>query len=236
MKSLRLTTPATIGVVVLVGLTVGAAGTLAQEAKPQPPQPGVAEVYTLEGEFVRVAYNNYGFASLGYRLANASVGDEWMMLQMGATLRGENRKFELGRAAVTLDTPGPVGIAMASQEEYMKANLQALEMRQKMMVTDSVSYFPPEARNPCRLGFFTDPENRGALVLDAIPMTPKDACLGRVYFKVPGGIQHGQHYLNVVFDKGLVRVPFRILTKEEEKTLSKSWKDIKKEHEKAFKQ
>ena len=53
---------------------------------------------------------------------------------------------------------------------------------------------------------------------------------------MPGGIQHGQHWLNVQFEKSLVRVPFRILTEDEEKNLSKSWKDIKKEHEKAFKQ
>ena len=33
-----------------------------------------------------------------------------------------------------------------------------------------------------------------------------------------------------------MRVPIRILTEEEENKLSTSWKDIKKEHEKAFKQ
>jgi hypothetical protein len=31
-----------------------------------------------------------------------------------------------------------------------------------------------------------------------------------------------------------VRVPFRILTEEEERGFYKKWKDIKKEHEKAF--
>ena len=66
-------------------------------------------------------------------------------------------------------------------------------------------------------------------------MSEQRACLGRIYFNVPGGIQYGQHWLNVQFEKSLVRVPFRILTKEEEKEFSKTWKDIKKEHEKAFK-
>ena len=33
----------------------------------------------------------------------------------------------------------------------------------------------------------------------------------------------------------MVRVPFRILTEDEEKEFSKTWKDIKEEHEKAFK-
>lgn len=68
-----------------------------------------------------------------------------------------------------------------------------------------------------------------------VDLSSRRGCLGRIYFQVPGGIQHGQHWLNVQFEKSLVRVPFRILTEEEEKKLSKSWKDIKKEHEKAFK-
>jgi hypothetical protein len=61
------------------------------------------------------------------------------------------------------------------------------------------------------------------------------ACVGRLFFKVPGGIAYGQHWLDVEFASGLVRVPFRILTKEEEKLLSKNWKDIKKQVQDAFK-
>jgi hypothetical protein len=52
---------------------------------------------------------------------------------------------------------------------------------------------------------------------------------------VPGGITYGQHWLNVKFEKSLVRVPFRILTADEEKVLSKNYKDISKQVEDAFK-
>jgi hypothetical protein len=52
---------------------------------------------------------------------------------------------------------------------------------------------------------------------------------------VPGGITYGQHWLSVKFAKSLVRVPFRILTAEEEKFLSKNYKDISKQVEDAFK-
>ena len=41
---------------------------------------------------------------------------------------------------------------------------------------------------------------------------------------MPGGITYGQHWLNVKFEKSLVRVPFRILTKDEEKLLSKNYR------------
>ena len=60
-------------------------------------------------------------------------------------------------------------------------------------------------------------------------------CVGRLYFQVPDGIAYGQHWLNVQFEKSLVRVPFRILTKDEEKRLSKNFKSIKKQVDEAFK-
>ena len=52
---------------------------------------------------------------------------------------------------------------------------------------------------------------------------------------MPGGITYGQHWLNVKFAKSLVRVPFRILTKDEEKFVDKNYKNIKKQVEDAFK-
>jgi hypothetical protein len=39
----------------------------------------------------------------------------------------------------------------------------------------------------------------------------------------------------VQFKDSLVRVPFRILTEEEEKKFRGTWQDVKKEHEKRFK-
>ena len=48
-------------------------------------------------------------------------------------------------------------------------------------------------------------------------------------------IKLGQHWLNVQFARTLVRVPFRIMTEEEEKMVSKNFKDIKKQVQEAFK-
>ena len=60
------------------------------------------------------------------------------------------------------------------------------------------------------------------------------ACLGRLFFPIPGGIQHGQYWLNVKFENSVVRVPFRILTEDEEKLLDKNYKDIRKQVQEAF--
>ena len=52
-----------------------------------PPQPTVPEIFTIQGQYVRVAYNNEGYAILGYKLANLSVGEPWMLLEVGMTVR-----------------------------------------------------------------------------------------------------------------------------------------------------
>jgi hypothetical protein len=233
MENRSLRRPAAAGLAVLLALAAGASGSRAQEPI-EAPVPGVPEIFTLEGEFVRAAYNNEGYVTLGYRMANRCVGEEWMLLEMGVTLRSGVDYQTLQRGAVSLDTPDHQKLPLASQEDYTGNNLRALDLRTTMIPKDNISYFPPDAREPCRIGFFADTATTRARAFDQVDLSPRRGCLGRIYFHVPGGIQHGQHWLNVQFEKSVVRVPFRILTEEEEKVLSKSWKDIKKEHEKAF--
>ena len=74
MKKRNLRQPIAVGLVALLALVVGAGESPAQEIKA--PEPGVPEIFTIAGEFVRIAYNNEGYVSLGYRLANGSVGEE----------------------------------------------------------------------------------------------------------------------------------------------------------------
>ena len=50
----------------------------------QIPQPGVPQIMNLEGRYVRVAYNNEGYVILGYRVVNRSVGEPWMLLDVGS--------------------------------------------------------------------------------------------------------------------------------------------------------
>jgi hypothetical protein len=69
---------------------------------------------------------------------------------------------------------------------------------------------------------------------DDVELSNMRACMGRLFFKVPGGIKYGQHWLNVQFEKTLIRVPFRIFTKEEEKKVSKNYGDIRKQVKEAF--
>ena len=197
------------------------------------PEPGVPEIMTMEGRFVRAAYNNEGYAILGYRVANLSVGEEWMLLEVGLTLRDGVPDYVMTRDALSLTTPDGQTIPLPSIKEYREAKTSALEARAKMQ-RDSINYFPSSARRACRIGFFADLDSR-AMAWDQVVLNYELACMGRLYFHVPAKIALGQHWLNVKFAKSVVRVPFRILTDEEYKFLDKNYKDIEKQVEEAFK-
>jgi hypothetical protein len=224
-----------LALAVLFAVCALAGPALAQDQKPQVqiPNPGVPEIMTMEGNFVRAAYNNEGYVILGYKLANQSVGQEWMYIELGTTLREGVKDYKLLREHLALSTPDGKTIPMATQEEFLKANLRALETQAKV-VRDSINYFPPMASKACRIGFFSELETR-TMSWDEVELSYTRACLGRVFFQVPGGIAYGQHWLNVKFQDSVIRVPFRILTKDEEKLLNKNYKDIKKQVEEAFK-
>ena len=201
--------------------------------KVQIPQPGVPQIMTMEGRYVRAAYNNEGYVILGYKLANLSVGETWMLLEVGVALRDGVPDYDLTREAVSLTTPDGKETPLPTIAEFRKGDVRALQAREKVQ-RDSINYFPPNASKACRIGFFAE-LNQQAMAWDKVELSDQRACLGRFYFPVPGKITYGQHWLNVKFAKSLLRVPFRILTKEEDKLLDKNFKDIKKQVDEAFK-
>ena len=218
----------------LVTLPPWQAPTGAQNKAPQVPIPkaGVPQIMTMEGQYVRAAYNNEGYAILGYRLANNSIGEEWMLLEFGITLRDGVPELNLKRDAITLDLPDGKKIPLASIEAQRSANLTALRNRQRV-IRDSINYFPPSATRPCRVGYFSDLD-QPTTPFDEVNVSSNRACVGRLFFQVPGGIKYGQHWLNIQLAKSMIRVPFRILTKDEEKLLEKNYKDIRKQVQDAF--
>ena len=224
-----------VRVVMFVALVALVAGVVsAQDIKK--PDPTVPEIFTLTGEFVRVAYNNEGYVTLGYRVANDSVAEEWMLLEVGVTLRGKTKGQKMMRDAFSLMLPDGSTIGLATQKEFAGAgHLAALNARGNV-VRDSINYFPVQANRPCVIGFFSDPTNRArSISYDQVELSSNRACLGRIFFHVPGKIQTGQHYLNVKFENSMVQVTFRILTKAEEKEFRKTWKGLKKEHDAEYK-
>ncbi|MBK9090837.1 MAG: hypothetical protein IPL90_18065 [Holophagales bacterium] len=213
-------------------------GTAAQEpasalSSIKAPEPAVAERITLQGEFVRTAYNKEGFVNLGYRIANGSLGEDWMYLQVGLCLQDGMKYQTLKREAFSLRTPDGKTIPLATQREYGEAlGLAGLNQRAKAQ-KDSLSYFPPGVTRANAFQFFADLGKGNPLSFDQVDVADNRASFGRLFFKIPGGIQPGQHWLVVKFASSEVHVPFRIFTKEEEKEFRKTWENFKKEFDAA---
>ena len=223
---------ASFGLAVSVLSLCSIAAAAQEPPKVKIPEPGVPQAMTMEGRYVRAAYNNEGYAILGYKLANLSVGEDWMLLEVGFALRDGVPNYVLKRDAVSLELPDGKTVPLATNQEYVKANLTSLQMREKVQ-RDSINYFPNNATNACRVGFFAEVDQR-AMAWGDVELSDNRACLGRLFFHVPGGIAYGQHWLNVKFAKSTIRVPFRILTKDEDKFLDKNYKSIEKQVEEAF--
>src|SRR5436190_8579889 len=207
--------------------------TAQQKPTVQIPNPGTPQVMTIQGKFVRAAYNNEAYVILGYQIANRTVGDEWIMLDTGMTLMEKIKDYTLKREAVSLDTP-TAHLELPSIKEYREneGKVQGLQQRMKVQ-RDSIDYFPPWVHGVNRLGFFSDLNSR-AMPWDQTDVSNDRACMGQLYFHVPGGTKHGQYWLNIKFAQNTLRVPFKLLTEEEEKLLGDNFGDIKKQIDEAF--
>src|SRR5262245_60936775 len=104
------------GAIVLSLCLSGGAARGAEVPKVTPPQPTVPQSFTLMGEYVRVAYNDVGFATLGYRIAQESVGEDWMLLEVGLTVRAGTRNLTFKRDDLSIKTPDGSTIALATQK------------------------------------------------------------------------------------------------------------------------
>lgn len=205
------------------------------------PDPGVPQVMAMDGLYVRTAYNDEGFATVAYEFANNSVGDPWMLLDFGIALGKVPNDQKITRDAVSLSTPDGKTVPLPSNAEYVSANLTAAEYRARFLHVELA--FPAEtyARScPDKDGsrfFYDSAATQYAKVyppLDGVKLNPQCRWQGTLYFPVPGGIQYGEYFLNVKFDGSLIRVPFRIMTKDEAKVLEKNYQSIKDQVRKAY--
>jgi hypothetical protein len=232
MTSSRRLLVASIGVMALWPLQAKDDARTQDKPAVQIPQPGVPEILTLEGKFVRAAYNREGYVIIGYQASNRSIGEEWMLLEVGITVLPNTPDYRLKREDISLETPDGKTIPLPSAVEQREGNPRAIIQRAKVQ-RDSINYFPTSAYRACGILFFPDLGSR-ALPYDVVDLSDDRACVGRLFFRVPGGMTYGQHWLNVKFEKSVVRVPFRMLTKEEEQFLGKNFGDIKKQVKEAF--
>jgi hypothetical protein len=216
-------------IAVTASVVLGLAPTLGLAQETEAVDPGQTTVAPA-AEWVRVASNNIGYGIVGYRVANQSVGSEWMLLDVGLTVPQGSKNQVVKRDAFSVSLPDGTVIPMATQPDYQadRGKLRALDAR-ALAAADNINYFPPSTTYPCRIGFFTDASQEGrGPAYDQVELSWERACIGRLYFKIPDGIQYGQHSLNITLDGGMLQVPFKIMTNAEMKELKKQVKEMEK--------
>ncbi len=204
-------------------------GTWAVAEEEKPTQP--SEQIGVEGTYVRVATNEEGWVVLGYRIANESVGKNWILLDVGLTVMKGTKAQKITRDDIKLVTPDHKVVSLPTQEDYEKVRGELVPLVQRAaMVGDSINYFPASADDPCSIQFFAEQGGpRVMLAYDEVELSSNRACVGRVYFEVPGGIQYGLYNFDVKFENSIVKVPMEIMTEERAKEFTKEWKKALKE-------
>src|SRR6476661_7775862 len=112
-----------LSLVLVVGLLAVLAPVAPAESQNQAPivpipQSGVPQIFTMEGKFVRAAYNNEGYVIMGYQPANRSIGEEWMLLEVGLTVLDNVPSFTMTRDALSIETPDGKTIPLATTVEF----------------------------------------------------------------------------------------------------------------------
>jgi hypothetical protein len=165
--------------------------------------PGVEEM----GQYVRKYTGPEIEAAVGYRYAAANPGEEWLVLDVAITgVHGAVTEIE--RSKIWVRNPKNEKIALARQEDFSQA-FGALrpKLRRASIMHDPLDYFPPN-RNECRVGFFATPGEN--VVFDEVTVDQDRVCMGRFYFRVPGGVFEGRWVLGIDLKESKVRIPFHI--------------------------
>jgi hypothetical protein len=110
-------------------------------------------------------------------------------------------------------------VTLATQEEFQQAGYLRALNRRASVARDPVDYFPASVRSACPVHFFANPTGESGVRLaeDVLELGSNRGCVGRLYFRLPEGIELGPYNLGVKFTHTLVRVPFRIMTSEEQR-------------------
>ena len=144
---------------------------------------------------------------LGYRFANTTVGDEWLILEVGLT-SPNGQTAEVKRGDVFVTSPSGNKMQLATQKEFMAAYGSLRSTLSKADVNrDPLDYFPP-SRIECAIGFFAVPGE--SVTFDQVTLNDRRGCYGRWFFNVPGGIQPGRWVLGVDLPESEIRIPFEL--------------------------
>jgi hypothetical protein len=174
-----------------------------------PPRALAAEASEVKqvGEYVAKQTVPEAEVVLGYRYATKSAGQEWLILELALTSPpGETARIT--RENVFLRTPDGTRIPLPGQKEFAEAYAKIQnQIARANVARDPMDYFPPN-REQCSIQFFEAPGQ--GVVYDQVTVNSYRACQGKLFFKVPGGLQPGRYTLGIDLEESQIRIPFEI--------------------------
>ena len=195
MKKEKRTIPALVVMLGLAVMTVSCSSTVPTDT------PGVDEL----GKYLLRQKGPELWTVLGYKFASQSIGQDWLILEVSLTTPlGATAKVD--RNDVWVKTPDGATIPVAAQvlfgEDY--GRLRSTISRADL-VRDPMDYWPP-SREACAVQFFVPPG--AGVAYDAVTLNERRACEGKLFFKVPGGIDPGRWTFGIDLEESTVRIPF----------------------------
>lgn len=142
---------------------------------------------------------------LGYKYASASLGDEWLLLEV-ALSSPAGQSATMKRENIFVRTPDGTRIPCATQKEFNEAySSMRSKITQANVMRDPMDYFPTN-RQQCAVQLFVSPSE--GVAFDEVSVNEYRACEGKLFFYVPGGIQPGRWVFGVDFEESDIRIPF----------------------------
>ena len=159
------------------------------------------------GQYILRQYGPELWTVFAYKFANSQIGEEWMILEVALTAT-PGQVATVTRENVYLRAPGGDRIQLPTQKDFNEVfgSLQSTIARANVN-RDPLDYFPPD-REECALQFFVIPG--GGVSFDEVVVNQFRGCFGRLYIKVPGGIQPGRWVFGIDLPESEIRIPFEL--------------------------
>lgn len=196
MKSTILKSTMKVTALLLVAVTInGCSSTTPTDT------PGVERL----GQYILKQFGPELWTVLGYRFTNSKLGEEWMILEIGLSSPA-GQVAKVTRENVFVRSPSGATVHLPTQAEFNNAYGALRPMIAAADVNrDPLDYFP-QSRVECTIQFFVTPGQ--GVSFDEVTVNDKRACFGRLFFKIPGGIQAGRWTLGIDQPESEIRIPF----------------------------
>jgi hypothetical protein len=142
-----------------------------------------------------------------YKFANASVGDDWIILNVAVT-SSNAQAIEVRSDSVSVRTPDGRKIPLPVYSDFIDAYPEIQSAARRAALASDPLDFTAAGRATCDLGF--QPLPGTVTALESVYVTVRKICQGLLFFPVQGGIQPGKWEFIIEFEEFDTRVPFEI--------------------------